>query len=357
MEGHRFSVEAMIRGHHVYKEIWTPVEGEVLPCTREVGNSRDPMAVAVKKGADIVGHVPRKISSICLIFLRRGGSITSRVAGHRHYSTDLEQGGLEVPCILTFSSPHTQAVNGEKTEKLVKSALKLAVETISDSQVRCVSTPSSESSCTNASSKQNIIISCDDEPADTEASPTDQPQAKKPRLADVEVEKIIMGVRLSDIHINMAQKLLKDQFCSLNGLESTLLQAKEVSHTEEMIKNKLQIIYCCEREHWIVATNINSCKGEITVIDSIFKSIDYESRRTINLLFKPAGTTKILDIRLLNSQKQKGSKDCGLFAIAFATAFAHGKGMEKLRFHQESMRAHLVRCLYINKLTMNPTED
>ena len=39
MEGYRFSVEAMIRGHHVYKEIWTPVEGEVFPCTIEVGNS------------------------------------------------------------------------------------------------------------------------------------------------------------------------------------------------------------------------------------------------------------------------------------------------------------------------------
>ena len=154
IEGHRFSVEAMIRGHHVYKEIWTPVEGEVLPCTRDVGNSCDPMAVAVKKGADIVGHVIRKISVLCSIFLWRGGSITSRVAGYRRYSTDLEQGGLEVPCILTFSSPHTQAVSGEKTEKLVKSALKLAVETISDSQLRCVSTPGSESSCTDASSKK-----------------------------------------------------------------------------------------------------------------------------------------------------------------------------------------------------------
>ena len=48
-----------------------------------------------------------------------------------------------MPCILTFSSPHTQAINGEKTEKLVKSALKLAVETISESQLHCVNTPSS----------------------------------------------------------------------------------------------------------------------------------------------------------------------------------------------------------------------
>lgn len=358
MEGHTFSVEAMVRGHHVYKEIWMPVEGEVLPCTRDVGNSRDPMAVAVKKGADVVGHLPRKISAICSIFLRRGGSITCRVVGHRRYSTDLEQGGLEVPCILTFSSPHSQAINGEKAEKLVKSAL--AVKT---TQLHCIATSSSESSSTDTSrdtccSNSNIVLSCskqkpiiisshDDEPADTEMNPTDQLQAKKPRLADMEVEKIIMGVRLSDIHINMAQKLLKDQFCSLNGLESTLFQAKEVSRTEEMVKNKLQIM----------ATTINSCKGEILVIDSIFKSVDSETRRTINMLFKHAGTTKTLDIRLLNSQKQKGSNDCGLFAIAFATAFAHGKGMEKLRFRQESLRAHLVRCFCINKLTMFPTED
>ena len=39
-----------------------------------------------------------KIHFSSCIFLRRGGSITSRVAVHRHYSTDLDQG-------LTFSSP------------------------------------------------------------------------------------------------------------------------------------------------------------------------------------------------------------------------------------------------------------
>ena len=60
MEGYTFSVEAMIRGHHVYKEIWIPVEGEILSCMREVGNSHDPMAVAVKKGSDVVGHVPER---------------------------------------------------------------------------------------------------------------------------------------------------------------------------------------------------------------------------------------------------------------------------------------------------------
>ncbi len=30
-----FSVEAMVRGYHAYKDIWTAVVGEELPCQRE----------------------------------------------------------------------------------------------------------------------------------------------------------------------------------------------------------------------------------------------------------------------------------------------------------------------------------
>jgi len=155
IEGYTFSVDAMIRRHHVYKDIWIPIEGEVLPCSREVGNYQHPMAVAVKKGLDIVGHVPRKISAVCSIFLRKGGSIICRVTGHRHYSIDLVQGGLEVPCILIFISPHDQAVYGEKAQKLVRSALavKTTVKATSDCQFpHVVAVPSSDSdTCSNSS--------------------------------------------------------------------------------------------------------------------------------------------------------------------------------------------------------------
>jgi len=50
-----------------------------------------------------VGHVPRKISKVSSIFIRRGGTIQGRVNGHCCYSADLEQGGLEIPCILTYT--------------------------------------------------------------------------------------------------------------------------------------------------------------------------------------------------------------------------------------------------------------
>ena len=39
----------------------------------------------------------------------------------------------------------------------------------------------------------------------------------------------------------------------MHGLESTLHQTKERKLDEDQVKNKLQIIHCPHREHWIVA--------------------------------------------------------------------------------------------------------
>ena len=67
-----YVVVSSVRGHHVYKDIWTPAIGEVLTCTQELTNVHD---VAVKRSADIVGHVPRSISYLCYLFIERGGII------------------------------------------------------------------------------------------------------------------------------------------------------------------------------------------------------------------------------------------------------------------------------------------
>ena len=65
-------------------------------------NDKDPYAVAVLRGDMIVGHVPRRISAACSIFLRIGGTIQCVVTAARRFSADLPQGGLEVPCTLRF---------------------------------------------------------------------------------------------------------------------------------------------------------------------------------------------------------------------------------------------------------------
>ena len=92
----------MIRGYHVYKDIWEAVLDEELPCQKELGNLVDPFAVAVIRDGVVVGHVPKKISSVCALFLQRNRSITCCVSGYRRFSEDLPQGGLEIPCTMTF---------------------------------------------------------------------------------------------------------------------------------------------------------------------------------------------------------------------------------------------------------------
>jgi len=77
-----FGVESMIHGYHEYQMIWNnPLIGEELPCERKPGNSHDPYAVAVKKEIggrnQIVGHVPRRLSTICSLFIRKGGLLVT----------------------------------------------------------------------------------------------------------------------------------------------------------------------------------------------------------------------------------------------------------------------------------------
>ena len=109
-----FQMESCVRGYHVYKDLWEAVVGERLECQRERDNPSDAYAVAVKKGGAVVGHLPRKLSRLCALFIRRGGSISCSPTGRRRYSSDLPQGGLEIPCLLFFEG------DSKEIKKLVK---------------------------------------------------------------------------------------------------------------------------------------------------------------------------------------------------------------------------------------------
>ena len=167
------------------------------------------------------------------------------------------------------------------------------------------------------------------------------PPTKKSRL---DYEAIIMGEMLSDIHINPAQSLLKAQFIKLNGFEGTLYQAKKVNWTEEkIITNKVQIIHCKDRKHWILATTVDCPKDVVKVYDSF---LDQETKKVIENLFTVGDSP--LQIKVMKSQKQTGCVDCGVFSIANATAIAFGHNAAKLRLQQDTKeRIFLVSVVYV----------
>ena len=69
----------MIRGHHIYKDIWIPFIGEILRVEQEANNTTDRFAVAVVRDETVVGHVPREVSCLVWHFIEHDGTVTCEV--------------------------------------------------------------------------------------------------------------------------------------------------------------------------------------------------------------------------------------------------------------------------------------
>ena len=103
-QNHGNENEVISRRYHVYKTIWNAILGEILKFRRDRDNEKDWYAAGVFQNEVLVGHLPKKYSRVCAIFFDKGGQIHCTVVGRRQYSSDLVQGGLEIPCSLTFTS-------------------------------------------------------------------------------------------------------------------------------------------------------------------------------------------------------------------------------------------------------------
>ena len=62
-----------------------------------------------------------------------------------------------------------------------------------------------------------------------------------------------------------------------------------------------------------------------------------------------------LVVRIPPVQQQKGSSDCGVYAIAFAVHAALGDDIKDLEFDQAQMRNHLLKCFRKKELVRFPT--
>ena len=72
-----------------------------------------------------------------------------------------------------------------------------------------------------------------------------------------------------------------------------------------------------------MATTVKKQNNEVKVFDLIFVSLDKETKQVLlNLCGHDKAESKL---KLLKSQEQPGSKDCGLFAVAYATSIAFGE--------------------------------
>ena len=71
---YRISFSCAVRGHHIYKALWTPTKDEKLYCRKDErmeAEAYDSHAIGVyKTDGVLVGHIPIEISSVVDYFLR-----------------------------------------------------------------------------------------------------------------------------------------------------------------------------------------------------------------------------------------------------------------------------------------------
>ena len=68
-----YEVMSCVRGYHIYQLIWDASIGEMLRCENDSHNLHDRYVISVMKDKITVGYLPRKLSRMSSLFLRRGG--------------------------------------------------------------------------------------------------------------------------------------------------------------------------------------------------------------------------------------------------------------------------------------------
>ena len=131
----------------------------------------------------------------------------------------------------------------------------------------------------------------------------------------------------SDI-LNAAQQLLAAQFNLVCGLQDT--------------------------EHGVLCTFITPKRDFIQILhDGVGHS---SASSTIKQQIATLSSTpkESIELRFIDVQKQSGTNDCRLYAIAYAIALCFGKSPSGLVFDQSLMRKHLRNCFEQSNMTMFP---
>ena len=154
---------------------------------------------------------------------------------------------------------------------------------------------------------------------------------------------------LDDAIITAAQYSLKSQHPAIGGLQPPVLATKLAM--EPQTGEFVQILNI-QRNHWMLVSTVGCQMGHVNVYDSLHLHLSSKTKTVVADLLRHEGST--ITLHYCGVQWQSGCDDCGLFAIAFATALCHGHEPAMKVYDQAKMRKHLRNCLINGKVIPFP---
>ena len=163
--------------------------------------------------------------------------------------------------------------------------------------------------------------------------------------------RILNGQWLSDEEMSGAMGLIKRQFPKIGGLENTLVLKHSQIVTKAQRCDNIYIVHEADA-HWVCARY--TCRRNVFMIyDSMQGTI---VNRTTREQLEKVGYCGA-EFSMQSMQRQNGSADCGLFAIAVAVDLAYGMDPSRATYKQPLMRRHLVKCFDEQVMSIFPRYD
>ena len=155
---------------------------------------------------------------------------------------------------------------------------------------------------------------------------------------------------LSDADISAAMDLLAEQFPDMGGLQDPVLGS--VMQFDVVTGPFVQILHDGDL-HWVTAASApRGVAADVIVYDSLYNDIGMHLKMQIASLVHSGQPSLAYTVDC--SQRQAGTVDCGVFAIACATSVCHGLLPQQAPYRQDIMRRHLQHCLRAGRMTPFP---
>ena len=159
---------------------------------------------------------------------------------------------------------------------------------------------------------------------------------------------------LNDTIIDSAMNLLQYQFPDLEGFQSCTQAVKlDFERHQKLFSQIINRNPDTKGTHWLTVSNINCMEDEAGIYDSAYDDLPHNEQLVVASLVKTE--KKILRAKFSNVYMQTNGNDCGLYAIANATALAFRLDPSKEQYIPSKLREHLIQCLEDKEMKPFPT--
>ena len=141
-------------------------------------------------------------------------------------------------------------------------------------------------------------------------------------ITQSELKSLSDNEMISDVVINVAQKMMANRHPWLKGLQDPIL-GQTMSFRRFQSQPFVQILYDGVA-HWVAISTFNCKPGEIILMDSLFKGrVSVHIKKQICFIMN--SKEREIRIKVAGVQQQTNGISCGLYAIAFIKYILHNK--------------------------------